>query len=1780
MSCLNKNHKGYKKLADKFGELITEQVTRYYNVNKPGFPNIREAHAILNRSHQFRAGSINTSLAFDDNLQTDVIMNTLRGIIRKAKTQNIPGFTSFYISKGSKEFDTYKYDVTKPLIDRLIDNHPNRFKRGINMDEVLISDPKGPHDINYAPAQLANPYQEDVSVLAAYMASGTMSGTDIKLQKTFEVALNKMAAKTGIKWRYNNNMSEKGRIVDGVVEINTRKMTMDTAFHEYMHPFIEAVFQNNKPLFRMLAMSAAKTLNAQGQSVMDQVLDTYPELEGDDLMKEVIAEAAGLAAIGELQEPVGPESFLDYLRRALMDLFRFFGYNKEPNLNQPIYQVTNMFLDGNYNHDLREYALDANQRDPIENLIEMNNRLETVDQEAEINGIKVDSYYQDRVTNEKTLRVSTAIVEPYERATFKNYDKNKEANKIKEATGTITKSIFGRELGTDEHFIFEVAAKLFINEDYTIKEQLPDYGELVAELTKNTPEETFKAYNLIGVDENKDEFMDRMVLADASIAEQIYAYMQDLVKYYKNMDENVRLIPEITITSPVGGYTGTIDLLAIGTDWFDIYDWKTIQPKAFIDNQLRELTNVPLTKEIKYRLQMVTYGEMLNQLLPNHKFREGVVIPIASEVKKVDNEFNAPHDIQISPYKKEDIDEGQPLLYPILVHTQTRDQELNVYLTRLEKLYKLEANKAYKGPKEEKRARLDTADDLRKIYKDISIRKNIDFFNVYVEKLLTESADLLEAEPSVAILNEIKDLNRRLKSIGDPVKFLKSDNEIKGNNSVALMESIRFKLGEAANNIQKTYENIALELASEKGVENLLFPEKNYNLLSRTFKGISNITNVKTVNLLYKVYNDMNQRFLIRENQRFQKFRKIQRELGGNPKEHFSYFFQKVDGNNINKLIYKIDHDKLLEKLQFVLDAVEVELEGTPDAETLEWLQEQQKKYKQFQREYVIKDHDKYNDDLKVYTRAQEKSSYSIILTPTEEYQGADLDAKREAHVATKVALWKRNNGFVKYKMVDGKAEGSINTKYYTIKPEVESQFYTDEYIKLAENDTRVELFDMISTINERALKLHAIRNKRSFFPSVLANNIEKINTGDFSFEDSLNSITSFIDATVQDDFSAIPKEEDPVSGEVQYLIKTLFANDYSKPILDEKGKPVLDKEGNEKRDYSNQSFDLMKVYWLYNNWLDRYETQKRLEPVAEMLMAVESSKEVVSTNTFGTVKTEQFDPRNITAKNLENKNVKLLKTMTELLVYRTTGINKADVVFPIGSEGKGVSLAKSLNLAMAFRSKVSLGLSLNAGLSAAFGAGINSIFVGKQRMYFNAAKIPEMTALLTGSLFKNQDSLRVSKLLQELQPVMGDLTGLRATKLSAAKLNSFMNEDNLYILLSEPDKKIQAVNALAILDNLMLDENGKVVFIKDQARKDIKYDERVTRETKMDEVKLIDAELKEKVKELEANSMLANIKSKEKHGLTEDQMVEARSIITSINKNIIGNLDPFDVMAAKNNIWLNMGMQFKSWMPQLLLERFGAAEMSNHIGLQWGKYRTFFSAFTDIQTTKEYKQLKKTDVKRYLLMIKSIKIFNKAAIGALNAVFTSQNSESLNEKMWEDYLYLQGKHVENGKPISSFIGFGEFKDKYIGNLRSVGIEIASAIALSTFILTSMTAADDDEPLSNSQRALLRAAYKLQGELTVFYNPGSFVDIFSSPFPVASLITDFTRLFNHTIGETYNLLQQIVTGDESEDLERYKPLKYLSKVMPIAKEVVYWTAVLDEDFAKEHGIQINYKNRK
>ena len=149
----------------------------------------------------------------------------------------------------------------------------------------------------------------------------TSSGLEIS-EKGLELIMERLSKRMGIAYKIINDKSKKwaGKFVAGTAVVNAAYARRDTPFHEFGHPFVSAIYKDNRQFFDKLYKEIE--LSPEGQRIIAKVRRLNPNLKGEDLRKEIVTQALGEYAADNINSDGKPNKSLI---SALKDLLKRFG---------------------------------------------------------------------------------------------------------------------------------------------------------------------------------------------------------------------------------------------------------------------------------------------------------------------------------------------------------------------------------------------------------------------------------------------------------------------------------------------------------------------------------------------------------------------------------------------------------------------------------------------------------------------------------------------------------------------------------------------------------------------------------------------------------------------------------------------------------------------------------------------------------------------------------------------------------------------------------------------------------------------------------------------------------------------------------------------------------------------------------------------------------------------------------------------------------------------------------------------------------------------------------------------------------------------------------------------------------------------------------------------------------------------------------------------------------------------------------------------------------------
>ena len=487
------------------------------------------------------------------------------------------------------------------------------------------------------------------------------------------------------------------------------------------------------------------------------------------------------------------------------------------------------------------------------------------------------------------------------------------------------------------------------------------------------------------------------------------------------------------------------------------------------------------------------------------------------------------------------------------------------------------------------------------------------------------------------------------------------------------------------------------------------------------------------------------------------------------------------------------------------------------------------------------------------------------------------------------------------------------------------------------------------------------------------------------------------------------------------------------------------------------KSHDLFSSTLIFGETAYTYEYTKDVE---DEIKAIKDNLRNVKTNIttpHGGVLTEKITGKIAKMLGAPKSELEAMEKFVNMYVYGKTIQNK-DIAI-----GKNISLNKTIYQVMRYTSAKALGGSWLTAMGNAIGTTSNTIMLASEGKYFTKKQIYKSIKMII-----NQDD-RTASVLKYFAPYSHEITTKMKEKLSTRKLSRVINEEALYILMKFPDKGIDMVTTLGVLQNWGIDKDGNIRRIN----KNIKS--------------ILDT---------------ATIKDGQIQGLTDTQYLDLRKLMTNAAFKIKGNASKEDQNLIGTNMFLHMLMQFRNWMPGLLGTRFeGLKYKEEYDDLDVGRFRVLFGEFTK---------------KGLLPKLKTFgNLLAETASFGIYKGFTKSGNTELAQRYYN-------KLIKENPKLRGKITIEQLMELRKQKLKGMATELQFVVGM--YVLVAMISATiPDEDKDKYKKFMAMNSYRMMNrgllELTFFFDPRSLSYIIERPLPMWKNIPDAIKMISNTLDE-------------------------------------------------------------
>jgi len=271
--------------------------------------------------------------------------------------------------------------------------------------------------------------------------------------------------------------------------------------------------------------------------------------------------------------------------------------------------------------------------------------------------------------------------------------------------------------------------------------------------------------------------------------------------------------------------------------------------------------------------------------------------------------------------------------------------------------------------------------------------------------------------------------------------------------------------------------------------------------------------------------------------------------------------------------------------------------------------------------------------------------------------------------------------------------------------------------------------------------------------------------------------------------------------------------------------------------------------------------------------------------------------------------------------------------------------------------------------------------------------------------------------------------------------------------------------------------------------------------------------------------------------GLSSEQaemlFKQFREAVRQMQMDIKGNMSGEDISMVQTHLYWGLLMQFKTWMPGVLSERFGETRYDESTDVvRMGRYLAYFSIPPTTWSKSTSKKEKAAAISKWVIrdlvpqMIKATAQIlpyvstitqKNSTVSFLGKEYTSKVINA--KKALEDYEQWIKRNPVQGKKVT----FDMFLKAKEAQIPSMIMEMRLIALFFTLVTLLSLEGDDDEPFYRETwagRVIYKITKKTFLELGFSLNPNEFYRLSASPVPAFKVIKNFSMLMENTMDET------------------------------------------------------------
>jgi hypothetical protein len=700
---------------------------------------------------------------------------------------------------------------------------------------------------------------------------------------------------------------------------------------------------------------------------------------------------------------------------------------------------------------------------------------------------------------------------------------------------------------------------------------------------------------------------------------------------------------------------------------------------------------------------------------------------------------------------------------------------------------------------------------------------------------------------------------------------------------------------------------------------------------------------------------------------------------------------------------------------------------------------------------------------------ARSKKEYEATLKERYPNQGERVD---------KAMKWWESQWDLSLNKVTGKPNHpsawlKASNSWLELKPETLQRYKSEQYSVIESNPSLSAYYDKMMEFNSRFQQLVGFDavNSQLFYPIVRADIVEKAQRSDLY--SALGDIKKTF--SIREDETMFGQQNIDVEGEVKVPI--FFTN----PFRDADGK-ITTAELSMDIGASTRLFAKMALNYKYMS-----EIESQILAIKDMLKTVEYEKKGWGTKTFETLD------------NLALKDKTVGGSMTDRVFNALTNYHLYGIQMDssIGGEKFNYIISKLQN----FFSIRTLGLGIIPATASYVSAQLNTRLEATKGQIFNINQWNDSLKL------QATDSKRYHGIgyyfgihgEDMLRDVVTNRAGGNILKdnLYSSTAQQYINQRLLMRPYSYGDERIDNHIANAMAMNYGIDSNGNVRRL---------------------------ANLPEGSKPLRDMITINENGELSFEGISDNDVIlritrQFQQKVRAGQRRIKGTMSSEEIAFWQTTIYGRLMMQFKSWMPGVVRERFGSLKYNNVLDTaEQGRYRVFWDEVSSEQ-----------DIKTGMFWLEtlgnSLKFVTKDLLtyGTIGRMLGNEYKFD-DKKARAQYAAFQRKYANSPVMEGMFPTYEQFLEMKKGQIKAMLGEIEILLVLTAMIFLLGSDYDDDGEKLYAEMWLTHKMFQVlnrtKTEMSFTYDPMEYEKLFANPIPLIGLFTQARKLVGNTLDET------------------------------------------------------------